>query len=179
MERRQVYATNSSLISLPGSSATNVVGCWEAQASRFPAVQQPIWKGAKSLAPCLPNFQATWQPAWCADGKPGRPWELLIPSTHILSGLGHLSSSSVPELPGNHSPHHHALNQDATQANTPAPCLPIPPPPQQNHSGSSFMKDSERIWVYIWSVGKRFVWRFLKWLNHSKTSTSFFFFSFL
>lgn len=153
MESRQVCATNSSLFSLPGSSATNVVGCWEAQASRFPAVQQPIWKGAKSLAPRLPNFQATWQPAWCADRKPGRPWELLIPSTQILSGLGHLSSSNIPELPGNHSPNQHALNRDATQASTQAPCLP---PPKQNRSSSSFTEDSERLGLSSMLGVKRF-----------------------
>lgn len=128
---------------LPGSSATIMVGCWEAQASRFPAVQQPIWKGAKSLATRLPNFQATWQPAWRADGKPGRPWELLIPSTQILSSLGHLSSSNVPELPGNHSPNQHALNRDATQASTRAPRLP----PQTKPLQFLFHKGFWKVWV--------------------------------
>jgi len=112
---------------LPGFSTTSTVGCWEAQASRFPAVQQPIWKGAKSLALRLPNFQATWQLAWRADRKPERPWELLITSTQILSSSGHLSVSKVPELQGNHSPNQPALDQDVTQAApwTETPSVPL------------------------------------------------------
>lgn len=172
MESRWVCTTNSSLFSLPASSATNVVGCWEAQASRFPAVRQPIWKGAKSLAPRLPNFQATWRAARRADGKPGRPWELLIPSIQILSGLGYLSGSNLPEHPGNHSPNQHALNGDATLASTRAPCSP---PSTENRSGSSFTEASERS-GFSSMLGGESGFGFFKWLNHSKLALPFFFF---
>lgn len=89
----------SAFFPLPASPARAAVGCREARASRFPAVQQPIWKGARRLAPRLPNFQATWRAAWHADRKPGRPWELLSPSTQIRRALGQLSASKAPRAP--------------------------------------------------------------------------------
>lgn len=153
---------------LPGFSTTSTVGCWEAQASRFPAVQQPIWKGAKSLALRLPNFQATWQPAWRADRKPGSFW---FQNTQILSSSGHLGVPKAPELQGNHSPNQPALDQDVTQA---APWTETPSVPLS--------------WRILKRLGLVLCWEklcwflfffffFFKWWNHSYKQHFLFFFS--
>lgn len=152
----------SAFFPLPASPARNAVGCREARASRFPAVRQPIWKGARSLAPRLPNFQATWQAAWHADRKPGRPWELLSPSTQIRSALGQLRASKAPELQGNRS----AASLPWIRVSPPRGKRPPAPKPL------CFLFQGFWEVCFKFCIGRFF---FLKRFNHSKNCVSFFF----
>lgn len=119
------------------------------------------------MATRLPNFQATWQPAWHADGKPGRPWELLIPSTQILSSLGHLSSSNVQSSRATIHPPTRLESAGQRTGTPPAPPDKTPPVPLS-------LSTLKGLGLVLHWGEKVLGFFFLKRLNHSKTSISFF-----